>query len=90
MYQAIVTRYHPATNVKGSRVSARAEAGKVILSWDHGLNQAENHCRAAQALATKFDWKGMYHGGAIPGSRDYAWVAVSLTPRRGDTYFVGE
>ena len=34
MFQAIQTTYHGPTNMRGSRVSARAEAGRVTLEWD--------------------------------------------------------
>ena len=37
--QAIVTKYHGATNFKGSRISATAEAGRIYLSWDDSLNE---------------------------------------------------
>jgi len=35
MYQAIITRYLPATYSRSARVKAIAEAGSITLSWDH-------------------------------------------------------
>lgn len=54
--QAITTRYHGPTNTRGSRVSARCQAGRVTLNWDDALNQDQNHDRAALALARKLGW----------------------------------
>ena len=70
--QTIETKYHGATNVKGSRVSARCEAGRVILSWDHGLNIEDNHKAAAERLIRKLGWHGDYAIGAT--KRGYVFV----------------
>jgi hypothetical protein len=75
-YQAIITKFLPPTNVRGSRVKATAEAGSVTLSWDHALNAELNHAAAAHALASKFGWKGTYYAGAIPGTSGYAFVCA--------------
>lgn len=65
-------------NVRGSRVEAVAEAGSITLSWDHSLNVDENHRKAAEALAAKFNWVGPYYGeligGCLPKSSGYAFV----------------
>jgi hypothetical protein len=66
--QAIVTKYHAPTNKVGAKISARADAGKVILSWDHGIGPEGNHWKAAEALAKKFDWPtDKMVGGSLPG-----------------------
>lgn len=84
MFQAIVTKYHGPTNYKGSRISARADAGRVIVSYDHALNIDENHKAAAQALAERYGWT-VANGypalvsGALPGNAGYAFVM----PREG-------
>lgn len=62
--QTIETKYHGATNVKGSRVSASCEAGRVILNWDHGLGIEDNHKAAAEKLIRKLGWHGRYAIGA--------------------------
>ena len=66
--QAIITKFHGPTNVRGSRVSDTAEAGRVMLGWDHALNADDNHKAAAKALADKFKWDGDYVGGHLPQS----------------------
>ena len=77
--QAITTKYIAASNYRGSRIVAQAEAGKVYLSWEHGLNQDNNHLAAAVALAKKFGWKGQIVGGHLPrtNSSHMAWVFVN-------------
>jgi hypothetical protein len=84
MMQAIVTKYHGPTNYKGSRISARAEAGRIIVHYDHALNIGENHAAAAQALADRLGWttdKGYpaLAGGGLPGNAGYCFVM----PQRG-------
>lgn len=74
MRQAIITKYHGPTNVRGSRVSAKAWAGRVILSWDHALNSQDNHIAAAKALADKLAWEGKWHGGGSPDLSGFAFV----------------
>ena len=74
MFQAITTRYIGPTNHRGSRVKATAEAGHVILSWDHALNDNDNHAKAAEALAKKFKWKGAWFGGGLPGGKGCVFV----------------
>lgn len=73
MFQAIVTAYHGPTNSKGARITASAEAGRKTLSYDHAVSCAENHKRAARALASKFKWDGTLHSGSLPDGR-YAHV----------------
>ena len=53
MYQAIVTKFLGPTNSRGARIVARAQAGKITVSWDHSLNVDANHTAAARALAEK-------------------------------------
>lgn len=73
MRQAIETKFLGPTDKRGSRVKATADAGSIILDWDHRLNAAQNHCAAARALAQKLDWKGVWSGGALNDS-GYAFV----------------
>jgi hypothetical protein len=79
MTQAIVTKYHGPTNYKDSRISARADAGRIVRPYDHALNPDENHKAAAQALAERLGWttdKGYpaLAGGALPGNAGYCFV----------------
>ena len=79
MFQAIVTKFHGPTNTRGSRISATAEAGRIMLSWDHTLNGSDNHVAAARALADKMGWTvaagyPALVGGALRGNAGYAFV----------------
>lgn len=74
MYQAIITKYLGPTDRRGTRVKAIAEAGTITLSWNHALNSQDNHAAAAKALAEKYQWRGEWHAGAIPGNAGYAFV----------------
>jgi hypothetical protein len=76
IYQAIVTQYFGPSNVRGSRVKARASAGSVTLHWDCSLNYDANHARAAQALANKFKWQGAWFGGGMPNGKGNVYVCV--------------
>lgn len=72
--QAILTKFHGPTNTKPARVSAYAEAGKITMSWDHGLTQEQNHLRAADTLKVNMGWAGELVQGALPGQPGYAFV----------------
>ena len=69
MYQAIVTKYIGPTNTKPARISAKAEAGRLICNWDHSLGVSENHRAAAEMLAERLKWTewSVLKGGALPG-----------------------
>jgi hypothetical protein len=54
--QAITTKYLPATNFRGSRIKATAQAGSVTVPWDDALGVEANHRQAACALMAKFGW----------------------------------
>jgi hypothetical protein len=54
--QAIRTRYHGPSNVRGSRISAKCEARTIYVSYDHALNSEENHRSAARELVRVMDW----------------------------------
>jgi hypothetical protein len=82
MRQAIVTKYHGPTNTKGSRVSAKAFAGKCFVSYDDdalepfrsGIESA--HARAALALIIKKEWYGIWVGGGSPDETSFCFVMV--------------
>jgi hypothetical protein len=78
MPQAITTKFIPVTNTKGSRVSAKCEAGRIILSWDHALNSEDNHKAAAMALIKKLGWddRKWAYGSAGRNSRGETFVPV--------------
>lgn len=77
--QAIVTTYHPPTNTRGARVSAKCDAGSVSVPWSYELAQGEEHARAAEALCRKLGWNGALRGGAV--GRGYVWVFIDSTSR---------
>lgn len=55
--QAIQTKYFGPTNFRGSRVKATCAGLSRMTEWDDELGSAENHLRAAYALASKLGWK---------------------------------
>lgn len=75
--QAILTRYHGPTNVKGSRISARYAGGSIVRGYDHALNLNQNHEAVARELAAKLDWLDHFTlaSGGLP-SGDWAHVLV--------------
>ena len=83
--QAIITKFHGPSNVKGSRVSAKADAGRIILDWDHRLNSEQNHFAAARALAEKLGWNGRWCG----GGGEFGYVFVNAADPR-DCFDVGK
>jgi len=79
MLQAIVTKYHGPTNYRAARMSAKADAGKVSICYDHGKTLEENHKSAAQALAHRCGWtaekgRAPLVGGALPENAGYVFV----------------
>ena len=52
--QAIVTKYIPPTNRRGSRIKAQCERGSLILSWPDELSGDACHIWAADRLVEKF------------------------------------
>lgn len=81
MSQGIWTKYINATNSKGARIKAIARIADNIgpemsltLSRDYELDAEEDHTRAAQALATKLQWAGLWHGGGRPDNLGNMYV----------------
>lgn len=73
MRQAIVTKYHCSTNMRGPRISATTGSGiRNYYSWQYDLDGESNHASAAQKMAEHMGWDGTWRGGAIPGG--YAFV----------------
>jgi hypothetical protein len=67
----IITKYHPATGSRGSRISAYAPCttwGRVYVSFPHELSGAERHFVAAKVLLQKA-------GYLSPGTE---WVANAM------------
>jgi hypothetical protein len=75
--QAIVTKYLPATNFKGSRVKATCQAKSIIRHWDSSLNADKNHMAVAKELATMMGWNyGDWIGGCPPDGKGSVWVCA--------------
>ncbi len=55
--QAIETKYHGATNTRGSRISATTAGGKrIYIPYPYECSGAAAHAVAAQRLAESLDW----------------------------------
>lgn len=52
--QAIVTKYLPPTNTKGSRIKAQCARGSLTVSYPHELSGEECHIYAVHQLQHKF------------------------------------
>ncbi len=82
-YQAIVTKYIGPSNTKGSRIKAKAAAGSLTVhldfrranSCDNALNIEDNHAKAAEALANKYKWRGVWYIGGMPDDTGYCFVS---------------
>ena len=76
--KAIVTKYHSATNTKGSRISARAEQnGPKFYPYDHSSD--DPHRDAAHDYAKSKGWLRdgtRLVGGGLPNG-DQCWVFVT-------------
>lgn len=75
--QAIRVKYLPCTETKGSRLSASAVAGKVVVAYDDSLGSVENFEAAAYALCKKFGWPNKLVGGQLKdGSHVFTMLPV--------------
>jgi hypothetical protein len=72
MLQAIVTKYHGPTNSRGSRISAKADAGRITVSYDYGAS--DPHHVAAIALCEKLKWYGDLIPGGLPSGTGNCYV----------------
>lgn len=52
--QAIITKYLPATNFKGSRIRAKCDRGSILISYPHELSGEAVHLYAARELVKRF------------------------------------
>lgn len=72
--KAIVTKYHPAGNTRGARISASAEGvSRLYLSYPHELSGEACHRAAAEALCDRQEWPKNLIGGGLPAG-GYAFV----------------
>lgn len=70
--QAIITKYLVPTNNRNARISARCEAGTIVVPYNHSLGGEENHETAARVLIRKLGWPqhGKWYAGVLPGRND--------------------
>jgi hypothetical protein len=74
MRQAVTTKYLGPTNFRGARIAVKSQAGRHVVSWDHALNVAANHERAALVYIAMMGWAGHWAGGALPDDTGYCFV----------------
>jgi hypothetical protein len=76
--KAIVTRYHGATNTRGSRITATDEDGnRITISYPYELSGEAVHRAAADALCAKMYWSGRLTGASF--KRGYVFVFTVTT-----------
>ena len=63
--QAIVTKYIPATNTRGSRIKAQCDAKTIIRDWPARLNMEDAHTFVAVQLVRELGWAGESYGGRM-------------------------
>ena len=69
--KVIITKYHGATNTRGSRFTARAEGVKsVSIPYDYSLNSWGNHAKVAKKLKDKMGWYGEMVSGCLPSGEE--------------------
>lgn len=56
----ITTRHLYPTNHRGFRIVATSLAKRVVLAWDHGLSDDQNHTRAALECLYASGWGDTY------------------------------
>jgi hypothetical protein len=89
MRQAIVTKYICPTNTRGSRISAKCQAGKIVIPYDDGLDQDEAHGKAARALIAKLGWYGEWTAGGLPDGRGNCYAMREFKGSAERKSFVG-
>ena len=82
--KAIITKYLPCTNYKGSRIKATdTRKNHVTIPYPYELNTDEAHLKAALALCKKIGWSTNLIGGGLENG-NYVFVFADSTPRNID------
>lgn len=72
--KAIITKYLPATNTRGSRIKATAEGVKSLsIPYPHELSGEAVHKAAAVELCKRQEWPETLIGGGLPDQSGYAF-----------------
>ena len=81
--QTIQTRFLPATDHRGARVSVRHSHGRrMVAPYDHGISATDNHCAAAQKMVFQLSPPGgvlsveLIGGPIAPGRYAFALVEI--------------
>jgi hypothetical protein len=79
--QAILTKYLGPTDTKGARISARCDAGSIMIPYPHELSGYDVHAAAAMALVRKLEWRdyGKWSGGSLPDQKGFVFVLTQDT-----------
>ncbi len=89
MRQGITTRYLGPTNSRGSRIKATARKAdrnnnwpemSLTVSYAYAGGSDTEHCKAAQALATKLGWSGLWIAGGKPEEDGNMYVNLHVGP----------
>lgn len=91
----IETKYIGPSNTRGSRVSAKTTNSKpttgkperLTLSYDHGLDSIGAHLKAAQALAQREEWPGIW---TLVGETERGYLFARPQMMREDLTFTIE
>jgi len=81
--QAIETEYRWPTNTRGSRIIARAQAGRISVPYDHARSFDENHDAAMRAFVEKWGWFGTWIRGARADGKGNVYVCAKHETRVG-------
>lgn len=84
--QAIITKYLPATNSRGSRVKATCSRGSITVSWEYDVDEHANHTLAAEKLCTKFAAEDCKKYGTDPVFSPWARKLVTGELPKGTGY----
>ena len=76
-YQAILSKYLPATNTRGSRIKATCERGSVTIPYPHELSGVACHRLAVDTLISKF---------RVEDGPDSSWSRRYVTGGTADGY----
>lgn len=74
--QAITTKYISATDHRGERIKATANAGSITLGWDYQMSNEENHAFAAWKLCEKYGWESQLISGALPNDAGFVFIQM--------------
>lgn len=75
--QAIITKYLPATNHRGSWIKATSFSGSITKPYEYEYSTSDNHRIAANTLMMKFGWEKtskIIGNGGLPSGDGEAFI----------------